>query len=309
MVRHMRHLTFILDSVATDLQSRGLVKLAAEVDMVANTLERAGTTSSTATQDMLGYLDMILRHYGNANDPVANMARLSAVRLRKDGNTQETLVSLEKLGALLGTDHRLPRELDPVAFGGFLENLKKMGPQAVPSAPPSEVPPTKEKVEDALWQRVKTLSDTGYLDTPVDGLKEVYGSYMVPHGNASLEMQRLADSLSLAKRYFGATDVASLVPGGTSWTGMPTEERYKKVPEVVRADWHALSDSVKRIHHAVVNDQELPAGAWDSARKSLISALEALTDVQNRKLFMGLAGWSTSHDEGLKKSLAIAKRL
>ena len=294
----MNHLTALLDNVATELEARGLRKLAAGLDAVANTLESVGASTSEDT-DILVYLDKLLRHYGNANDPVANMARLSAMRLRKGGYTQEALDSLEKLGALLGTG---------TAFGGLLESLKKTEIQ-VPVAAQAEVPPTKEKVEDALWQRAKTLSDTGYLDTPVVGLKEVYGSYMVPHGTASLEMQRLVDSLSLAKRYFGTTDVASVVSDGPSWAGMSTEDRYEKVPEEVRTCWRALSDSVKRIHHAVVNGQELPAKPWDSARKSLISALEALTNVQNRKLFMGLAGWGTPRDEGLKKSLALAKRL
>ena len=108
----MNHLTALLDNVATELDARGLRKLAAGLDAVANTLESVGASTSEDT-DILVYLDKLLRHYGNANDPVANMARLSAMRLRKGGYTQEALDSLEKLGALLGTG---------TAFGGLLES-------------------------------------------------------------------------------------------------------------------------------------------------------------------------------------------
>lgn len=46
----MKHLTTILDKVATELAARGLIKLAAELDIVANTLDEAQEPPSTAVR-------------------------------------------------------------------------------------------------------------------------------------------------------------------------------------------------------------------------------------------------------------------
>lgn len=58
----MRHLTTILDKVANVLQARGLTKLAAEVDVVANTIDLSdlfeeGTGSKPGTSDTASTLD------------------------------------------------------------------------------------------------------------------------------------------------------------------------------------------------------------------------------------------------------------